>query len=129
LQVKVAEHAGFCTGVKRAIQLAQEAADEGGRCYTLGPLVHNDAVVKHFEKLGIIPVDSLEGIEPGGLIIRSHGVPPGTIREAEAKGFTIKDATCPLVKKVHTLALLLLNEGYSIVIFGDRKHAEVQGIA
>jgi ribosomal protein S1/(E)-4-hydroxy-3-methyl-but-2-enyl pyrophosphate reductase len=129
LQVKVAEYAGFCAGVKRAIQIARDAASEGGKCYTLGPLVHNDAVVEYFEKKGIIPVDNLESIEPGRLIIRSHGVPPGVIQEAEKRGFLIQDATCPLVKKVHTLAALLRGEGYAIVIFGDRKHAEVQGIA
>jgi 4-hydroxy-3-methylbut-2-enyl diphosphate reductase len=129
LQVTVAEYAGFCAGVKRAMQIARDAASEDGICYTLGPLVHNDAVVKHFEKQGITAVDSLEGIEPGGLIIRSHGVPPGVIKEAEKKGFFIKDATCPLVKKVHNLAALLRGEGYAIVIFGDKKHAEVQGIA
>lgn len=129
LQIKVAEHAGFCAGVNRAIEIAGEAAVEGGKWYTLGPLVHNDAVVKYFKQKGIVPVDSLEGLEPGGLIIRSHGVPPQVIKGAEEKGFIIKDATCPLVKKVHTLAALLRGEGYTIVIFGDRAHAEVQGIA
>lgn len=124
----VAEHAGFCAGVKRAIQIARDAASEGGNWYTLGPLVHNDAVVKYFQEMGIMPVDGLEGIEPGGIIIRSHGVPPKVIKEAERRGFFIKDATCPLVKKVHSLAALLRGEGYTIVIFGDREHAEVQGI-
>lgn len=129
LLIKVAENAGFCAGVKRAVQIGREAAAEGGKWYTLGPLVHNDAVVRYFKDMGIMPVSSLEGLETGGLIIRSHGVPLRIIREAEQKGLAIKDATCPLVKKVHELAALLRGEGYAIVIFGDKNHPEVQGIA
>ncbi len=128
LKLIMADHAGFCGGVRRAFQMAEEAAGEDGDWYTLGPLVHNDEVIHYFEDKGIRPIHLIADIKGGGIIIRSHGVSPEIIREVEEKGLRIKDATCPLVKRVHDLAQMLRGEGYEIVIFGDRNHPEVQGI-
>src|SRR5690606_27092926 len=98
--------------------------------YSLGPLVHNDLVIDYFEKKGLKKVEKLDDIDENncGVVIRSHGVSPEIIRAAQDKGFIIKDATCLLVKKVHDIVVNLLNEDYSIVIFGAKNHPEVQGI-
>jgi ribosomal protein S1/(E)-4-hydroxy-3-methyl-but-2-enyl pyrophosphate reductase len=131
LQTRLARNAGFCAGVKRAVKVAEEAASQGGKWYSLGPLVHNDAVIAHLKDRGIIPVNRLDEIqadENTGVIIRSHGVPPEIIQEAQSRGLLIRDATCPLVKRVHEIVALLRGEGYEIVVFGDAHHPEVEAI-
>jgi len=135
LLVSLAENAGFCNGVRRAVKIAEESTEEKTEWYTLGPLVHNDDVINHFKQRGIAVLDNIEEIhlsndEPErGIIIRSHGVSPELIERAREKGFKIKDATCPLVKRVHDIVRLLSDAEYDIVIFGDSEHPEVQGIA
>lgn len=125
----IASHAGFCAGVKRAFKIAEDTANNSGRWYTLGPLVHNKHVVDYFKQKGINPVENLNEIaEPAGIIIRSHGVAPQIIHEAESKGLDIKDATCPRVSRVHEIVQELETQGYNIVIFGDPQHPEVKGI-
>jgi len=129
MRVLMASHSGFCSGVKRACKIAEEAAGLVGSWYTLGPLVHNESVVEHFKKMGITPVDHLDQIsQPAGIIIRSHGVAPDIIQEARDRDLKIMDATCPLVRKVHEIVQSLAEEGYDVVIFGDSSHPEVQGI-
>lgn len=129
MQVHLAEKAGFCAGVRRAFAMAEEAASKPGKWYSWGSLVHNREVMEYFRKKGIMPVQNLDEIEENaGLIIRSHGVRPEIIDEAEARGIIIEDATCPLVKRVHDLVAKLAEEGYEIVIFGDESHPEVEGI-
>ncbi len=128
MQLIVADQAGFCAGVRRAFQISRETAATEGKWFTLGPLVHNKAVVDYFIQKGIEPVENINNLSGDGVIIRSHGVSPQIIKEIEEKGLTIRDATCPLVKKVHEAAGLLLNEGYDIIVFGDIHHPEVQGI-
>jgi len=128
LQILLAKKAGFCSGVRRAFQITEEASHEYGNWCTLGPLVHNDEVVHYFRGKGIEPVNRVEDIMCDGVIIRTHGVSPEVIQQAEAKGFLIQDATCPLVKRVHEAAELLKGEGYAIIIFGDIDHPEVKGI-
>jgi (E)-4-hydroxy-3-methyl-but-2-enyl pyrophosphate reductase len=129
LRVILARQAGFCAGVKRAIDIAEECCDQEHTFYSLGPLVNNDEVVRHLESRGIIPIDSLEQVNPPHrLIIRSHGASRDLLLEAQSKGIEIIDATCPLVKQVHELVASLRGEGYDIVIFGDINHPEVKGI-
>ena len=126
--VLLADRAGFCSGVRRAFQMAEEASRGEGSWSTLGPLVHNDGVVRHFEAQGIKALGSLSDLDTEGLIIRTHGVSPAVIHAVEELGCQIRDATCPLVKKVHQTAEFLNNEAYDIVIFGDIDHPEVKGI-
>jgi len=130
LQAFIADYAGFCAGVRRAFQIATETTTEDGSWYTLGPLVHNDTVIDYFKSRGISPVNSVEQVDMdnSGIILRAHGVSPVLIHEATEKGLMIKDATCPLVKRVHDIVLALRGEGYEIVIFGELSHPEVQGI-
>lgn len=128
MHTQLASHAGFCAGVKRAVKLAQEASSAEG-CYTLGPLVHNQAVVENLSQQGIIPVDSFEQLKPGQtIVIRSHGSSPDIISQAERQGLVVKDATCPRVSRIQQLTAEMDKQGYSVVIFGDEKHPEVQGI-
>lgn len=128
MQLIVAEAAGFCAGVRRAFQISEEAAASAGKWFTLGPLVHNKAVVDYFSQKGVAPVEEVKDLAGDGVVIRSHGVSPQTMAEIEQRGLLIRDATCPLVKKVHEAVGLLQREDYDIIIFGDIHHPEVQGI-
>nr|WP_282550577.1 bifunctional 4-hydroxy-3-methylbut-2-enyl diphosphate reductase/30S ribosomal protein S1 [Halonatronomonas betaini] len=130
MEITTAEEAGFCFGVKRAIDMAMEAVQDESdiKVYTLGPIIHNPQVVEKLEELGIRSVEDLSEIDSGVIIIRSHGVEPKTIEQAENKGLTILDATCPYVKKAQKNAQLLMEEGYQTLIYGDQDHPEVKGI-
>lgn len=128
MQVLLADHAGFCAGVRRAFAITEETISSEGKWHTLGPLVHNQSVVNHFANRGISPAEDIAQAESGGFIIRTHGVAPEIIEKLHEQGFKVKDATCPLVKRIHEVACLLQSEAYDIVIYGDRNHPEVQGI-
>ncbi len=130
MEIITAKKAGFCSGVKRAVEMAQSVAQKKKKLplYSLGPLVHNPRVVQELGKSGIHPVNSIEGIPPGVLIIRSHGAPIEIIEEARNTGFEIVDATCPLVARIHDIVTQLDAEGYTIIIVGHRDHPEVRGI-
>lgn len=128
MKIRFAEHAGFCIGVERALKKALEKADEGDLIFTLGPLVHNQQVVEFLKQKNINYVDSLEEIEEGTVIFRSHGVPPEIVKEAENKSLKIVDATCPFVKKVQNQVSHLAEQGYQIIIAGDPEHPEVKGL-
>jgi 4-hydroxy-3-methylbut-2-enyl diphosphate reductase len=129
LVVTVIKEAGFCFGVKRATQLAFEAAaNKKGRVFTMGPLIHNPQVVAELAQAGVDVVSDLSQVEQGTLIVRSHGLHPQILKQAQQKGLNIVDATCPFVKKVQNYAAALRDEGYQVVIIGDEDHPEVQGI-
>lgn len=130
MQAVLARHAGFCSGVKRAFTIANDSLTADGKWFTLGPLVHNDLVINFFSEKGLKSIDNIENIKEtdAGIIIRSHGVTPDIISSAEEQGLIVKDATCPLVKKVHDIVLKLKKEDYDIIIFGAGTHPEVQGI-
>ncbi len=131
MRTVLAHNAGFCSGVRRAFKIAEESLSEGGKWYSLGMLVHNDAVVDYFRARGLEPVDTIEQINDceAGVIIRSHGVAPEVLETAKEKGLKIRDATCPLVKRVHEIVSVLRDDKCDIVIFGNRKHPEVEAIA
>lgn len=128
MKVILAKQAGFCFGVKRATQLAFEAAGKDQKTYTLGPIIHSPQVVGKLEELGIRAIDSLNGLECGTIIIRSHGVEQKEIYEAQQKNLDIVDATCPFVKKAQDHVKSLSESGYGVVVVGDADHPEVQGI-
>jgi 4-hydroxy-3-methylbut-2-enyl diphosphate reductase len=128
MKVILARQAGFCFGVKRATQIAFEAAGNNKKTYTLGPIIHSPQVVGKLEELGIRALDSLAGLDSGTIIIRSHGVELKDIKEAEQKNLDIIDATCPFVKKAQDHVKSLTESGYGVVVIGDLDHPEVQGI-
>ncbi|MDO4541443.1 MAG: bifunctional 4-hydroxy-3-methylbut-2-enyl diphosphate reductase/30S ribosomal protein S1 [Bacillota bacterium] len=123
----MAKSAGFCFGVKRAIKLSLNAAAHG-KISSLGPLIHNPREVRRLEELGIIPIDKVEDIPAGVVIIRSHGVAPQVMEELKAKNLNIIDATCPFVQKAQSIAVDLQKECGSVVVVGNRDHPEIRGI-
>lgn len=129
LSIEVAQHAGVCYGVERALALAAEAAREAhGPVRTLGPLIHNPLVVAELEQAGVTVADCIEEVDTGTVIIRAHGVVPQVVDQAEHRGLTVLDATCPYVKKAHMAAEKLVREGYQLIVVGESGHPEVEGI-
>ena len=133
MKVKLAKTAGFCFGVKRAVDTVyQELARQGsGKIYTYGPIIHNEEVIKDMQKLGAIVLRSeeeLDAVTEGTVIIRSHGVEKRIYDKLEAKHISIVDATCPYVKKIHNIVRKESEEGKYIIIIGNPEHPEVQGI-
>ena len=128
MEVILAEYLGFCYGVKRAIRLARDSA-ESGNASTLGPIIHNPQMVARLEEEGVGSVDSVDEVPDGGtVIIRSHGVGPEVYDKAEKRPIRLVDATCPHVKKAQKAAYRLAQDGYSVVIIGEKQHPEVKSI-
>jgi 4-hydroxy-3-methylbut-2-enyl diphosphate reductase len=128
MKIIIAKRAGFCFGVKRATQMAFEAAAMDKKTYTLGPIIHSPQVVRKLEEMGVKVLKNLESMDSGTIIIRSHGVAAGEIDEAVQKHLEIVDATCPFVKKAQEHVKSLSESGYGVVVVGDADHPEVQGI-
>lgn len=130
MSIKLAKHAGFCFGVKRAMDIVIESAEKSdNKIYTLGPLIHNEQVVEYLENKGVYAIDHIEDIpNKSKVIIRTHGVPKLFYDILEQKKCNIIDATCPFVKKIHNIVHKNYNYGNQIVIVGDCKHPEVIGI-
>lgn len=128
MKVMLAKRAGFCFGVKRATQMAFEAAGMDRKTYTLGPIIHSPQVVNKLEEMGVKVLKNLESMDSGTIIIRSHGVASDELAEAVNKQLEIVDATCPFVKKAQEHVKSLSEAGYSVVVVGDADHPEVQGI-
>jgi len=124
----MATKAGFCFGVKRALDMAERTA-ETSQAVSLGPLIHNQQVVKRLSERGIRAVDDLSEVTSDqALIIRSHGVGPSVYQETEHKGIRVVDATCPFVQKAQRLAGESAQLGRQVIVMGDKLHPEVQGI-
>ena len=134
MEIILAKSAGFCPGVRRAVDMVYEQTKEKEGIepvYTYGPIIHNDEVVKDLEEKGVKVIHSLDELDhlvKGTVIIRSHGVSRHTCETIEAKGFHILDATCPFVKRIHNIVEEQGKEGRDIIIIGNPEHPEVQGI-
>ena len=133
MEIKVAKTAGFCFGVKRAVETVydQVEKEKGKQIYTYGPIIHNDEVVKDMQKRGVKVIqteEELENLENGVVIIRSHGVPKRIYDKLAEKNITCVDATCPFVKKIHNIVKRESEAGSQIVIIGNNEHPEVEGI-
>ena len=132
MSVTLAKSAGFCFGVKRAVDTVyQEIAKSELPIYTFGPIIHNEEVVKDLENKGVRVVESTKELkekEKGIVIIRSHGVGKRIYDEIEKQGHKIVDATCPFVLKIHRLVQEYGRKGYHVVIIGNSTHPEVEGI-
>ena len=131
MNIILAESAGFCFGVKRAVEMVYEQAGSGRPVYTYGPIIHNEEVVRDLEERGVRVAERIEefaGLPKGTVVIRAHGVERGVSEALERLGFSVVDATCPFVKKIHRLVESKSREGNQIVIVGDGTHPEVRGI-
>lgn len=131
MEVVLAKSAGFCFGVKRAVDTVYELAKEGGKIYTFGPIIHNEEVVKDLEKKGVSVIETKEELEKlteGTVVIRSHGVAREIYEQIERQGLRCVDATCPFVKRIHQIVEKESAAGKQILIIGNAGHPEVEGI-
>jgi 4-hydroxy-3-methylbut-2-enyl diphosphate reductase len=130
MDVIVADNAGFCFGVKRAIKMANDTMDQAGlRVKSLGSLIHNPQVVNSFRERGLEVVGDLDSVDPEDtVIIRSHGVGPELKQDAAERGLKVVDTTCPFVTKAQQYAAKLITDGYKVVMIGDKDHPEVIGV-
>ena len=128
MKVNLARSAGFCFGVKRALSIAFATVKKDKTVEMLGDLVHNDDVVKQIHASGIKKIRVLRRGKNKALLIRAHGACLKTFERAEKLGYTIVDATCPMVKEIHAIAKRLEKDGRRVIIIGDKKHDEVAGI-
>ena len=131
MEVTLAKTAGFCFGVKRAVDKVYELADKEDKVYTFGPIIHNEEVVRDLESKGVQVLnssDELTEVTDGIVVIRSHGVPKEVYQLMEEKQIRYADATCPFVRKIHKLVEKHSREGRRIVIIGNDHHPEVEGI-
>ena len=129
MEIIIAENAGFCFGVKRAVEKTlNELENKIEDTYSYGPLIHNEQAVKEFESKGLHTIDNIKGINNGKIIIRSHGVPKSVSKEIVDMNLELVDCTCPYVISIHKKVEQFFNKGYDIVIIGDKNHPEVIGI-
>jgi 4-hydroxy-3-methylbut-2-enyl diphosphate reductase len=130
MEIVIANNAGFCFGVTRALELANRAAEDRSRpVHTLGALIHNPQEVARLEAAGVHQVESLDEVREGTVILSAHGVDPSVEAEARARGLEVIDATCPFVLRAHEHIRRLAAEGYTVIILGDPGHREVMGLA
>ncbi len=141
MEVVVAEHAGFCFGVTKAVETVYDQINAGktGNIYTYGPIIHNETVVSDLEKKGVKVINGIEDLEiiastfsekaeKGTVVIRSHGVTRDVQAALEKTGFEIIDATCPFVKRIHKVVDTESSSGKRIIVVGSANHPEVEGI-
>lgn len=128
MKIETAKHSGFCFGVKRAIQIATETAQNNKKTVTLGPIIHNPQIVEFLMKKGLHSVDDIKDITDETVIIRSHGITAENYQLLVEKGLNIVDATCPFVKKAQEYAKKLTKDGYQLYILGEKDHPEVEAL-
>ena len=132
MEVRLAKTAGFCFGVRRAVDTVYEQVEQAeGPIYTYGPIVHNETVVQELEEKGVKVLNSeeeLKSLTSGTVIIRAHGVGEKVYELLKQQGVNLVDATCPFVKKIHRIARKEEANGRHILIIGNAKHPEVEGI-
>lgn len=129
MEITVAKSAGFCFGVNRAVHMVHDLLEKGEKVCTLGPIIHNPQTLQELHAKGVQIVESPEEAPSDAtLVIRSHGVPQRVLDEIQARHIKCADATCPFVKKIHTLVSKASEEGKTVLIAGDKNHPEVEGI-
>lgn len=128
-KIIIADHHGFCMGVKRAIDIAEQSSTQKlGEVTILKEIVHNDAVVKRFRDAGIKQEFNVDDISSGDVIVSAHGIDPKVIDTAREKGLNVIDATCPLVTRIHDIIDKLMERDYHVIHFGDYHHDETMGV-
>ena len=128
MSVRIAKNSGFCFGVKRAIKIALKTSKDNHEIVTLGPIIHNPQMVAKLESENILKVDNIEQIKGRPTIIRSHGIKKEILEELEKNNIEIINATCPYVSKTQDYAKSLSEDGYELIILGDRDHPEVKAL-
>jgi len=130
LKVKIekAEGIGFCMGVRRAVDMLEKAASEGGNLETLGDVVHNERVMQKLSEIGVKVIHKLDDIRSNTVAISSHGVSPSIEAKLRARKLKVIDTTCPFVRRAQTAARRLAQAGFWVIVYGEAEHEEVKGI-
>ena len=129
MKILLAKNSGFCFGVRRAVEMAEQCARQNGTVYTYGNIIHNESVVRELRRQGVCSVDDLASLQAEDtLIIRAHGAPPAVYEACVARGIRLIDATCPYVKRIHQIVARAAQSGKSVLIAGKADHPEVVGI-
>ena len=129
MQIIIAKNAGFCFGVRRAVDIVEKELEKKEKVYCLRQLIHNRQVIEKLEEKGLITVENMEDIPDGAkFVVRSHGIAPEVVEKIKAKNGKILDATCPFVRRAQIVAENFYLDGLDVIICGDPQHAEVIGI-
>ena len=129
MEILRAQAMGFCFGVRDAIEVVREIGQSGTPVYTLGAIVHNPQIAEELERINVHVIDTLDDAPDGAMVaITAHGAPPTLEEEALSRGFKIIDTTCPLVTRIQKTARDLVEQRYSVLVYGDARHKEVKGI-
>ena len=128
VEILLARDMGFCWGVRRAIDMMEEAVQERGRIVSLGPIVHNPQVVANLTKKGIQVAGSIDGVDGASLAITAHGSGPEVLHEAKSRNLDVIDTTCPIVTRSQRWARKLAESGFTVIVYGDADHREVKGV-
>jgi 4-hydroxy-3-methylbut-2-enyl diphosphate reductase len=123
-----ASEMGYCFGVRRAVEMMEQEADRGLAIASLGSVVHNPQVVERLRERGVDVINTLDAIGDRRVAITAHGVGPGVLEDARARGLEVVDTTCPIVTRAQQWAKRLLEDGFAVIVFGDPEHKEVRGI-
>ena len=129
MPVEVAAHAGFCMGVRRAVEMAEAAIGDGIPSCTLGELIHNPDVVRRLAERGLEPINRPEEAAGRRVLIRSHGVSPEVPEQLRSAGSEVLDLTCPFVEKLHRIVEEQSRDGTTVILVGEKDHPEVRGTA
>ncbi|MDD5173903.1 MAG: 4-hydroxy-3-methylbut-2-enyl diphosphate reductase [Candidatus Omnitrophica bacterium] len=128
MRLKIARKVGFCFGVRRAVEMAEEVLKTEGKAYSLGSIIHNKQVVEALSKKGLEVIKSIDEADRGVLVISSHGISPETAGEISKRSLKLVDTTCPFVRNAQSSARSLGREGYTVIIVGDANHPEVKAL-
>ena len=129
MKIEIAGHIGFCFGVRRAVDIAENALNSTGAFFCLGPLIHNPQEVKRLSEKGLKIIDDVRNINRGStLIMRSHGLTPDIIETARRRGIKLIDTTCPFVKKAQNICKILYRENFDVIVVGEKYHPEVKSL-
>jgi len=129
LKIKRARHTGFCFGVKRAVGIAEDFLNSNKRAYSVGPIIHNPAVVEALSGRGLTVIDNIKRAKGANIVIRSHGISPHLRKRAVALSIGMIDATCPFVDRSHKIVIQLKRESYHIIIVGEADHPEIKALS
>ncbi len=128
MEIKIARHSGICFGVKRALNLTQQALKTDKKVYSLGDLIHNPRVVNQLSRRGLKNISDIKSIKQGTVVVRSHGAHPTLIEKIKKKKLKLVNATCPFVSSIQKICRSLKKDGYKVIIVGDYAHPEVKAL-
>ena len=128
MEIVLASEMGFCFGVRRAVDMMEDATERTGKIDSLSSVVHNPQVVAQLKEKGLDVIATLEQVSDRPVAITAHGVSESVVRELEDRGVSVLDTTCPIVTRSQQWAKRLADEGFAVIIFGDPTHKEMRGV-